>query len=251
MSAPALLPTAGEFFAAMANMRSAALSLVSKREKITEAAGGVAGVLDTQKERLVCAPHLPAWNGKPLKKELQKAFDVAPVALENDTALAGLGEAVYGAGKGRRIVAYVTVSTGVGGSRIVNKKIDENAMGFEPGHQIIDVRAKNGGSLEELISGTALAACFGKKPEKISDQEVWREAADMLAVGLHNTIVHWSPDIVVLGGAVMRNKIPFDATVRSLAKRMKIFSVLPQVRLAALGDFGGLWGALAILKRKK
>jgi glucokinase len=50
----------------------------------------------------------------------------------------GLGEAVFGAGKGREIVVYMTISTGVGGARIVGGKIDASAMGFEPGHQIID-----------------------------------------------------------------------------------------------------------------
>ena len=91
-----------------------------------------------RKTKAVNAPHLLGWNHKPLKSELEKAF-AAPAYLENDSVLAGLGEAVFGAGKEDRIVAYLTVSTGVGGTRIVDGKIDANTYGFEPGHQIIDL----------------------------------------------------------------------------------------------------------------
>ena len=58
--------------------------------------------------------------------------------LANDSDLDGLGEATVGAGKGFNIVAYITVSTGIGGVRIVGGKIDVSTYGFEPGHQIID-----------------------------------------------------------------------------------------------------------------
>ncbi len=217
------------------------------------------GPLDAKKSMLVNSPNLPLWNGKPLKGELKKMFG-APVMLENDTAAAGLGEATYGAGKWRNIVAYVTVSTGVGGVRVVKGNIDANTMGFEPGHQIVALGdaaqsdcavCGSAGCLEGFVSGRALQRRFGAKPEDISDENVWRDAAKMLAVGLHNTIVHWSPEIVVLGGSVMQGKIPFDEVVLSLKSRMKIFPKLPEVRKATLSDFGGLWGAIALLKRRK
>ena len=229
-----------------------------KTRKFTAVGGGVGGPLDAKKSMLVSSPNLPSWNGKPLKEELKKMFGV-PVVLENDTAVVGLGEATFGAGKWRNIVAYVTVSTGVGGVRVVKGKIDANAMGFEPGHQIIAARAGSEsdcavcgsqGCLEGFISGRALALRFGAKPEDISDENVWREAAKLLAVGLHNTILHWSPEIVVLGGSVMQEKIPFDEVILSLKSRMKIFPKLPEVRKATLADFGGLWGAIVLLRQK-
>ncbi|MBI3685115.1 ROK family protein [Candidatus Azambacteria bacterium] len=251
MSAPRFLPTAGEFDEQIAQMRDAAFSFLPKGKKIAVAAGGVPGPLSKDKTTLVNAPNLGGWIGKPLRKKLEEIL-CAPVRLENDAALAGLGEAVFGAGRGKSIVGYITVSTGVGGARVVNGKIDENAMGFEPGGQIIRPDANEGnGSLGEYISGAALERRFGKKPEHIADEAVWREAARVLAVGLHNTIVHWSPDIVVLGGSVMLNKIPFDEVVLLLKARMKIFPRLPEIRKATLGDFGGLWGARALLSQKK
>jgi len=242
-------------------IHSVAASFLStaKMKKFDAVAGGISGPLDVKKTMVVNAPNLPLWNRKLLKEELRKLFKV-PVMIENDTAVVGLGEACVGAGKWRNIVVYVTVSTGVGGVRVVKKKIDPTAIGFEPGHQIIDLsRAEQGycntcgqaGCLEGLISGSALKERFGENPEDITDQNVWNETAELLAVGLHNTIVHWSPDIVVLGGSVMLNQIPFDHVVLSLKKRMHIFPQLPEVRKATLGDFGGLWGALSLLKQKQ
>ena len=36
---------------------------------------------------------------------------------------------------------------------------------------------------------------------------MWEEAARWLAIGVNNAIALWSPEIFVLGGAVMRHRI--------------------------------------------
>src|SRR4030042_1683518 len=77
---------------------------------------GLPGVLDKNKEMLITAPHLSDWVMKPFKKRVSEIIQ-GPVFLENDASLAGLGESVMGAGRGFSIVAFLTVSTGVGGAR--------------------------------------------------------------------------------------------------------------------------------------
>ena len=80
--------------------------------------GGIGWVLDKSRSHIFRSTkaNLLDWNDKPLRGELEKRLN-APVRLENDSVLAALGEAVRGAGKGHNIVAYYTVSTGVGGAR--------------------------------------------------------------------------------------------------------------------------------------
>ena len=156
-----ILPTPRKFDDAMALIKKAIKELANDK-KIKAVSGGIAGPLDKNKTMILNAPNLLDWKNKPLAKELQKIFK-APVFLENDAALAGLGEAVFGAGKGKKIVAYLTISTGVGGCRIVDGKIDENSQGFEPGHQII-FSDKNVITLENLVSGTAIDKKYCKKP---------------------------------------------------------------------------------------
>ncbi len=143
---------------------------LTEGKKIKAIAGGIAGVFDQERAKLVASPNLADWVKKPLKKQLETKLK-APVFLENDAALAGLGEAIAGAGKGKKIVAYLTISTGIGGAKIVNGEIDKKAIGFEPGHQIVNASAKFA-DLEAQISGGALAKRCKKHPAKISDKKI-------------------------------------------------------------------------------
>lgn len=246
------------------------IALIKRRAKelaagrpIRAAAGGIAGPLNAEKSALVNSPNLPGWVGKPLRQELKRALAV-PVALENDTAVVGLGEAHFGAGAGSDIVVYITVSTGVGGVRIVRGAVDVNRYGFEPGHQIIDLDGTactkcNGkgahedgsGHLEGYVSGTALELRMGRAPKEIPQSDpVWEELARYLAVGLNNTIVHWSPDVVVLGGSMIVGdpEIPLSSIERYLAEELKLFPQLPALKKAELKDIGGLYGGLVLAR---
>ncbi|MEK7090785.1 MAG: ROK family protein, partial [Patescibacteria group bacterium] len=165
---------------------------------------------------------------------------------------AGLSEAVRGAGNGKEIVAYITVGTGVGGARIVNGAIDANAMGFEPAYQIIDADGTmipGHRRLGRYISGAALEERYGTAPAEIKDPAIQEKLSLWLAIGLNNMIVHWSPDVVVLGGPVM-NIIPIKRVRFHLQKTLKSFMQPPPVKGALLGDTGGLYGALVYLKSR-
>lgn len=209
-------------------------SKLSRGREIKQLAGGM-------------SRSVSGWDYEQFKKDVGDLIQ-AQIYLENDAAMVGLGEAVYGAGREFEIVAYITVSTGVGGVRIVGGKIDEKAVGFEPGKQIIDIGS--GKNLEEMISGRAFIARTGKHPKEITDPKVWDEHARLLAVGLNNIVVEWSPNAVVLGGSMITGDpaIPLDKTEEYLKKILKIFPAAPPIKKAELGDFGGLYGALAYLK---
>lgn len=207
--------------------------------------GGIAGPLNREHTMITAAPNLPNWNNKPLSEALSKATG-AKVFLENDTALVGLGEATKGAGRGFNIVAYVTISTGVNGVRIVGGKIDANALGFEIGKQIVDFDNTFDGearNLEDLIAGSQFVRRHGKAAHEIDDPAVWEEEARIVAYGLNNLILFWSPEVVVLGGAVTK-KIPLQSVIINLQKTLTIFRELPLLKVAEIADFGGLWGAL-------
>lgn len=252
---PKIIPTPQDFEQAMRALAALAIA-VGGGQKIVTAAGGAPGPMDRKHNFLLNAPNLPRWRGKPLRRRLQQAFG-APVFLENDSAVVGLGEAAVGAGKGYNPVAYITISTGVGGARIVNGKIDFNALGFEPGHQIVDLDGSLDagynlkGTLEGYVSGAALKARYGKLPTEISDARVWNVWAKRLAVGINNTIVHWSPEAVVLGGSIITRGPGglLSKVSAELNKTLKIFPRPPKLIKAALGDFGGLYGALELIKQ--
>ena len=178
--------------------------------------------------------------------------------LENDAAIAGLGEAVFGAGKGLEIIAYHTVSTGVGGAKIENGDIDHVSAGFEPGHQILDIDRTILGedivpTLENLVSGTAVELRFGTKPYDIPQSDVlWNELAEYLAQGLRNTILYWSPDVIVLGGSMIigNPRIEIDVIRKCTVDALDGFVPAPLITTAKLGDEAGLYGGMALLKKR-
>lgn len=219
-------------------------------KKVGTAAGGVAGPLTRDKSGTVNAPHLQGWSGRPLKLELSTKLG-CEVYLENDTAMSGLGEAVFGSGKNKRIVAYLTISTGVNGIRVINQELEPSNMGFEIGHQIIDLDGSmRHADLESLISGSALERRYGKAPQDITDPAVWEDVSKFTAFGLNNLIVFWSPDIIILGGSMMK-KISLERTKMYLRNILKLYPELPDIVKGELSDLSGLWGALHYLNTQK
>lgn len=191
---------------------------------------------------------------EPVKSKLAEVF-TCPSYIENDAAVVGLGEAVAGAARGASIAVYMTISTGVGGVRLVDGKIDRSTNGFEPGHQYIHAPMKVGGhvkTLEQAVGGRALAEEWGKSVVEVTDPAVWEDLARVLAYGLHNTLMHWSPEVLVLGGSMITGTpaINLDSIKKYLAEISHIFPTLPAIKQSELGDFGGLHGALALLQSR-
>lgn len=226
-------------------------------KRITALAGGIRGPLNHEKTAIVSETKLVDWVGRPIVRRISDALD-APVYLENDTAIVGLGEALHGAGRGHSIVAYLTVSTGVGGARFIDGRLDVTSIGFEPGHQELDIDRSILGhrtrhTLQNLVSGTSLEARRGVKPYEISqDDSVWEELARYLSFGLKNTVVYWSPDIIVLGGSmVIGDPRILLADIRAhTEKALEGLVPCPPIVDATLKDEGGLYGAMALLKQK-
>lgn len=219
----AVIPTNPNFEEAIIEIEKT-VSTLTKGQPLQAAFGGVRA-LDSTKTKLRPQPHFPLWENLPLKQKLEETLK-AKVTLENDASLAGLGEAVYGAGKGYKVVAYLTISTGVGGVRIENGKIDRSSEDYI-GQEMID-----GQTFESLISGESLKRKYGKEASTIDDPEVWEEVANNLEKGLKIVKDSWSPDIIVLGGAVMQS-IPLKESFV----------------LSELGDKAGLYGALNLVKQ--
>jgi predicted NBD/HSP70 family sugar kinase len=206
--------------------------------KISGVIAGVPGTF-THEGRIKKTPNLPLWVDVSLNEALGEIFS-CDVILENDAALVGLGEAVYGAGKGHAIVAYVTISTGVGGVRIVDGKIDRSTFGFEIGHTIIDGRH----DVESLISGGALERKFGKPSHEVHDVSLWEKINHYAGVFGANTIMYWSPSIIVYGGPVM-NDLHIELIEREAQALLTMYETTPTFVRGTLKDFGGLYGALA------
>jgi glucokinase len=76
---------------------------------------GPAGIVTTSHQ-------VTGWDNFPLASWCDKTFGV-PTFLGNDCDMAALAEALFGAGRGKRSVFYVTVGTGVGGGLVLDGQL--------------------------------------------------------------------------------------------------------------------------------
>jgi glucokinase len=216
---------------------------------------------------------LPAWKGCNPVKDLAREFHVR-AALENDGDAAALGEAAWGAGKGKSRLIYVTVGTGIGGGIILDGELYRGADRSHPevGHHVVDASGPLcscgfRGCWEALATGPAMAAWFQRKApasrqtaEGPSAKEIFqlakegdalaREAvtreAYYLGLGLANLINLFVPDRIVLGGSVMKSVSLDDLrTVIAQGCRFVPFEKT-ELAMASLGEDANLIGAARV-----
>ena len=242
-----------------------------------------AGAIDFEKELVTSSPNLPGWHDVPLRDIAKKKYKVNTFLI-NDASAAALGEHHFGAGQGINNLIYLTVSTGIGGGIIINGRLYSGASGSagEIGHTTIDVNGPrcdcgNIGCLEVLASGTAVAKeairrirqggrsslieAVGGKIENITAEEVSiaaqegdslaseviLKAATHLGVGLANIVNIFNPEMIIIGGGMVKMGDILLNPARRIVKERAFQLPAQAVRIvpAQLGDDAGVLGAAA------
>src|SRR6516165_7009321 len=83
---------------------------------------GFGGPVDDADQTVIKSHQIAGWDNFPLAKWLTELLGW-PAALGNDADVAGLAEALFGAGKGLSPVYYITIGSGIGGGLIINGEI--------------------------------------------------------------------------------------------------------------------------------
>lgn len=187
---------------------------------------GAPGPLDIKTGEIINPPNLPGWKDVPLGKILNQEFNL-PVKIDNDTNCALLGEVWKGAAKNCQNAIMLTLGTGVGGAILIDGKLYRGSHGIagELGHITIN---KNGprcgcddkGCLEVYTSAKRLeqhAQKLGLKFKNARDifliaakenpqaKKLVSELVENLAVGLANLIDIFDPEIIILGGDLIKS----------------------------------------------
>jgi glucokinase len=223
---------------------------VESNEEVKKVGVGIPGPLETKTGKILKAPNLAGWEGIDVSKTFSDTLMV-PVVTEHDCSVAALGESNYGAGVGKNPVLYITVGTGIGMGLIVGGKIFKGVYNPEPGHQIISREGHTcscgqKGDLESFSSGSGLKMVAGENSEKLVGKEHWWQAMEWLGVGITNAILHYSPEIVIIGGGLATNgDMFFDPIKKSVESHLKLIPAVPIVP-TALGEDSGLIGAITL-----
>jgi len=172
---------------------------LAKRYSFSHCAIAMPGTVDLEKG-LVLAFGNETWRDVPVKNDLQAMLPHAKILFHNDAKLAALSEAVLLHKKYKKVL-YLTISTGIGGGVITDDVIDKDFENFEPGQMVFEYEGKSQ-QWEDIASGRALKARYGKPASEIEDTAVWQEYVKSLAPGFENLLATIQPDVVVIGGGV-------------------------------------------------
>jgi glucokinase len=223
-----------------------------------------------------------AWVGYDLQSRLAQEFP-ANFYFCLDAPAPTLGEAYYGAGRGCKDFAYVTVSTGIGAGVFADGKLYTGGTGWAGGvgHIIVEPNGPrvcdgcgNAGCLEtyaakqgvlalatetiknhpdSLIASSSepltpefiySAACKGD----VAARWVFAQAGYYLGLGLTNLIDILSPQRVVVGGGVALAGDLLLEPARQVVRRTAFPPAHRTVPIvpAALGDLSGVYGVAAM-----
>jgi glucokinase len=217
---------------------------------------GFGGPVDFSAQRVARSTHAGGWEDYPLRGHLEARLGL-PVIIDNDANAGALGEARFGAGRGRLPLFYMTLSTGIGGGLILadgQVYRGANHWSAEIGHMTIrpdgpECLCGARGCLERLCCGLWLERDYGRPPaELFEDPEFVARYVVDLALGVKAAIMILNPARVVVGGGLTRSgKRLFEPLRKELARQMPPWSgAVVDVQPAALGADHVLWGAYAL-----
>jgi glucokinase len=243
---------------------------------------GFGGPVDDATRTIIKSHQIEGWDNFPLADWVSEVVGL-PAVLGNDADVAGLAEALHGAGKGVSPVFYMTIGSGIGGGLIINGEIYRGVGrgAAEIGH----LQARDSSrihTLESVASGWGMqeqvkaslkngqfkdSELLRLDPGQLNVQEIARAAErgdafarrqmeiaiNHLADGICNTIALLCPRRFVVGGGVslLGEQILFGPLRRCVAERVfRPFAGLTDIVPAALGEEVVVHGALALARKR-
>ena len=197
------------------------------------------------------------WRGTNLFTEFKNNFDVM-VNIDTDVNAAAIGEYNYGAGKACQTLVYITIGTGIGGGVLVSGKPHTGNFHLEMGHMQVPnpddfkgICRIHGDCWEGLASGPSIEARWGVIPSELPEShEAWEKEAELLASGIVSIIANHSPDRIILGGGVMKQKHLFSMIRSKVAEIWNDYTPLASpselIVEPSLGSDSGITGALVL-----
>lgn len=235
---------------------------ITSFQKIKGIGIGCPGAIDENGNITTCR-NVPYLKEYPLVERLKKDFDVK-VKIENDARIAAYAESLEGAGKEYSNVCYITISTGLGGGVVIDKKIYKGGRNIGGYFSRMILDGEN--IAENLVSGTAIINKTKEKTKQniVIAQEVFslaqknkdaQKIVDEFKKNLVNLLLNISitisPEIIVIGGGVMKGKKYFFNDVKKdFKEKAHNFAKNTKIVEAKLKEPGVIGAALYVKNEK-
>jgi len=244
----------------------------NKKEKLSAIGIGSFGPLDLDKKSstygyITSTPKIE-WQNTKIYGRIKEAFAV-PVGFDTDVNAAALGEHEWGAARDVSDFIYITIGTGIGGGGMFNGDFLHGLLHPEMGHIFIPHDKKvdpyegicpfHKNCFEGLASGVAIKDRWGKAGEKLRiDHPAWDLEVNYISLAVINYICTLSPERIILGGGVMKQKHMLPRIHKRVKKLLNDYIQAPEITdniekyivLPELGDDSGVLGAIALAKRE-
>jgi glucokinase len=240
------------------------------RGQLQGAGIGFGGPVDDATHTVIKSHQIEGWDGFPLADWVSDLVGL-PAVLGNDADVAGLAEALHGAGKGLSPVCYITIGSGIGGGLIIDGEIYRGCgrgaaeIGhLQGGYWDPDCpgtleRAASGWGIADLARRASLPYRTAAEVARAASQgerdarEVLHRAWACLAEAICHVIALLCPRRIVIGGGVslMGEELLFEPLRRLVAERVfQPFAGLTDIVPAALGEEVVVHGAIALARQK-
>ncbi|HIZ53720.1 MAG TPA: ROK family protein [Candidatus Enterococcus avicola] len=203
-----------------------------------------------------------AWQNYNFLGAMKAAFDI-PMAWTTDVNAAAYGEYAFGNGQGKSSVVYYTIGTGVGAGALQDGKFIEGFSHPEMGHMLVVPHKDDhfegacpfhGNCLEGMAAGPAVEKRNGRKGQDIpQDDPFWEIEAEYIAQCAYNTTLMFSPEVIIFGGGVMKQRHMVEKVHAAFTRIMKGYVATPALEeyivTPALEDNAGTIGCLALAEK--
>ena len=225
---------------------------------------GIAGQIDYKKDIINYIPNIKGFKNINLKKIIKETIG-EKVEIDNDVKCFALAENVFGKVKKYHNIVYLAIGTGIGGAIEFDDKLyrGENNIAGEFGHMVIVDNGKkcacgNKGCWEQYMSGRAIEKLYfdfygqKKKSKDIAidsvkgvkkDKKVIKQTSSYLAIGLVNIINTINPEVILIGGSVVRQDEILKLAKKEALKKVLIPGRKTKILKSRLGNEATLVGA--------
>jgi len=209
-----------------------------------------------ERGRVLKSHHVAGWSGFELRRWCEKRFGL-PVVVENDSNCATLAEARVGAGRGKRVVLYTNIGTGIGGGLAVDGELYTGRFGaMEIGHTRYCQPSRHDTTLKRSLQSCVMGATVESLASGLAIERgvsTVEEAARWYGAAIANAITLLNPDVVVVGGGVSLAGAKFWRPLRETVRRQVFppfrnnFKLVP----AALGETVVVVGAALLAMERR
>lgn len=253
-------------------------------EKLAGIAIGTHGITDFRNGVVVTSPRNPAWNRDfHLKRLIQKSFDGrVPIYVDNQIRYQAIAEKTHGLGKKTESMVVLRCTDGIIAGVFSENTLRRGGKHFligHIGHMIVDpysqevCKCGSHGCLDSFISTRRVvreakkrhsehpnSMIFkGKTTDSITiedifnasnngdllSQELLDEVIQWLSIGIHNLILTYDPELIVIQGVFANAGSYFIEKLRRKVNRVSLFEIRieSKIEYSLLGKKAGTIGA--------